>query len=276
MNTPKPNPIFEPWSFCREHIKSSVGVWRGGKDTWFQNLSMRKDVIGDKSYMQILTLNATGKLPNRDFADWLETNFIGLSYPDSRIWCNQVAAFAGCLSTTPTSAIAAAILAADSRAYGGNQTSESGMMQLQKARKLYLQSQSWKNVCSNVKQRNGKPMFIGFARPVDKDDERITPYDQHRQKLGLPEGKYLKFALELSNHLNQAFGLAINSGGYANAMLLDNGFSGLEAARIKAFAVAGGAIASYRDNLNKTSTFLPQHCSDIEYIGIEPRNIPKE
>ncbi len=262
------------WQSSRLKISSETGFWKGGNDTWFSTLSMKDQVIGKLSYIQILVLNATGKLPSKDFASWLEINLIGLSYPDSRIWCNQIAAYSACASNTPSSAVAAAILGADSRAYGGSQTSESGMNQLNEAFIRRQNGDSWDTICQSVPNRNGKPMFIGFARPVDKDDERIQPYETSRKSLNLVKGQYLTFAFELSQHLTEHYSLAVNSGGYANAMFLDHGFTGTEAARVKSYAISAGAIASYRDNIKRTTSFLPQHCDDIHYTGHAPRELP--
>lgn len=259
------------WDNKRNRITSGVGVWRGGEDVFFQGYSMKDDLIGKKSYMQIIILNATGRLVEKSFSDWLEGNFIGLSYPDSRIWCNQIAALLATNGVSPTAASAAAILAADSRAYGGSYTSQVGIEQLSEIKSKYQDNQSFEQSLSHCNRRNGKPMINGFARPVDKDDERIAIYESLRKQLSIDIGEHLAFALQLSDYLQSKFGLAVNSGGYANAMFLDHGFSGEEAARIKAAAVLSGAIACFRDNQNMRTEFLPMKCKDIEYKGPKPR-----
>ena len=59
-----------------------------------------------------------GRLVDKRLADWVEAGFLCVSWPDSRIWCNQIGALAGSLKTSPVSATMAGVLAADSRMYG--------------------------------------------------------------------------------------------------------------------------------------------------------------
>lgn len=262
------------WENQRGQINSTVGKWRGGIDVSVQGRSLFKELIGEISLMQLTILNATGKLVKRNVADWIEVNFMGVSYPDSRIWCNQIAALAADTGASVVAASTAACLSADSRAYGGSQTSESCMTFLQSALKERQQGRSLAEVLSAVPHKKGKPIIVGFARPVDKDDERLQPYMAEQARLKIPQGDYLKLALELSDYLHQHYGLSVNSGGYASAFLLDQGFSPQQGYRIKALCVAGGALGCYRDFIDRPQgAFLPQHCADIDYTGPAPRPV---
>ncbi|GLX80306.1 hypothetical protein tinsulaeT_36460 [Thalassotalea insulae] len=264
------------WDQRNTRIFSSVGHWQGGEDVIIEGHSLMNDLMINASLMQVNILNATGKLVARNVADWVETNFMGLSYPDSRIWCNQISAYAGDTKTSVVAAASAAILGADSRAYGGGQTTQSSMTFLQVAYEDYTHGASFAQILQKARIINGKPMIIGFARPIDKDDERLQPYKDSQLRLGLEMGKYLKFAFELSDYLFEHFGLSINSGGYAAAFLLDQGFTPEEGYKIKAFAVIGGAIACYRDlEHSPANSFLPMKCQDIDYIGVAPRELPQ-
>mgnify|MGYP004332613169 CR=1 FL=1 len=264
------------WEKHRSKIVSGIGVWRGGIDVYCRGYSLFSELMGKVSYMQLHILNCTGKLLTRAEADWLECNWMGLSYPDSRIWCNQVAALCGDMGTTPVDAVAAAILTADSRAFGGSQTSKIGMEFLQKAMMVYKAEKSMDDVILLAPQRLNKPMINGFARPVDRQDERLGPYKREMARLGLEQGEYLLFALALSDYLYEKYQLGINSGGFANAFLLDCGITPEEAYLIKSYAVASGAVACYADNLHHSQPrmFLPLRCQDIQYTGIAPRPVP--
>ncbi len=264
------------WDERNTTILSSVGHWQGGEDVTIEGHSLMNDLMVNTSLMQLNILNATGKLVPKNVADWLETNFMGLSYPDSRIWCNQIAAYAADSKTSVVAAASAAILGADSRAYGGGQTTQSSMAFLQDAYQAFVNGASFEQVLNKARVINGKPMIIGFARPIDKDDERLKPYKESQLRLGLEIGRYLKFAFELSDYLFQHFGLSINSGGYAAAFLLDQGFTPQEGYKIKAFAVIGGAVACYRDlEHSPANSFLPMKCQDIDYIGVGVRELPE-
>ena len=262
------------WDQRNNRIFSKVGHWQGGVDVTIEGHSLMNELMQHSSFMQVVILNATGKLIARAVANWIEINFMGLSYPDSRIWCNQVSAYVADTHSTVVAAASAAILSTDSRAYGGSQTSYACMTFLQSAYRQYLHGTSFDDIIATTKKNHGKPMIVGFARPIDRDDERLQPYELMQQRLGIPEGKYLRFAKELSNHLDQHYGLTINSGGYASAFLLDQDFSPDDGYNIKAFAVVSGAIACHRNMAGQPSnSFLPMKCSDIEYTGVAIRAI---
>lgn len=265
---------YEYWDQRNQTIFSSVGHWQGGVDVKIGGYSLMNDLMNNNTLMQINILNATGVLVKRAVADWLEINFMGLSYPDSRIWCNQISAYAADTDATVVAASSAAILSTDSRAYGGSQTTYSCMVFLQQAFEQHKKNVNFAEIVANVKKTNGKPMIVGFARPIDRDDERLKPYQNIQKNLKIPFGKYLMFALELSEFLDRKYSLTINSGGYASAFLLDQGFSPNDGYKIKAFAVAGGALACYRNlELSPPNSFLPLKCKDVEYNGVAQRAI---
>lgn len=262
------------WDKRNNTIFSSVGHWQGGVDVTIEGHSLMHELMGNISLMQLNILNATGKLVKKNIADWIEVCFMGLSYPDSRIWCNQIAAYTSDTKSSVVAAASNAILAADSRAYGGSQARKISMQQQLDIFNQYQQGSFLKEILGNVKQQNGKPIIVGFARPIDRDDERLEPFNRIQKQLGIPEGPHLEFAKQLSDYLNNHYGLSMNCGGYASAFLLDQGFEPNEGYKINAFAVIGGAIASYR-NLERQSSnsFLPMQCRDIDYIGPSIRSL---
>ncbi|AWB67426.1 hypothetical protein C2869_13685 [Saccharobesus litoralis] len=262
------------WDERNQTIVSSVGHWSGGNDVNVRGYSLMNELMGNVSYLQLVILNATGKFVARNIADWLEVCFMGLSYPDSRIWCNQIAAYAADTNTSVVASATSAILAADSRAYGGSQARKLSMQAQLEMYKNYKEGISLGQIIKSVKFKNGKPIIVGFARPIDRDDERLKPFSDVQKKLGIEQGEYLKFALKLSQYLNEHYQLSINCGGYASAFLLDHGFTPEEGYKINAFAVVSGAVACF-NNFEKQSanSFIPMKCQDIEYIGRAPRAI---
>lgn len=275
-STPNPNTLNHNYWWQRHNkIVSNAGGWRGGEDVDCQGYSLINDLIGNVSYMQLHILNCTGKLLPKNQADWIEINFMGLSYPDSRIWCNQISALAADNIGSPAAALCGAVLGAESRAYGGSKTSQSGMEQLKKLYDAYKKDDDFAQILQNWPTRNNKPMIMGFARPVDKADERLAPYQQWQEKLHIPVGKYVTFAMTLSDYLFQHYQLAINSGGYSSAFLLDCGFTPQQGYLIKTAAVASGALACYvaHSQDNKAHSFIPLTCNDISYSGPKKRSI---
>ena len=255
-------------------IFSTVGHWQGGEDVTIENHSLMNDLMGKKTLMQVNILNATGRLVDKKIADWIEICFMGLSYPDSRIWCNQIAALAADTRASVVAAASVAILAADSRGYGGSKARKISMSFQENAYTQFNQGKPLDDIIQQAPIKKGKPIIVGFARPIDREDERLKPFERIQNELKIPIGPHLKFAFQLSDHLNQHFNLSINCGGYASAFLLDQGFSPDEGYKINAFSVISGAIACYRNTETQPpNSFLPSKCEDIDYIGVQKRTV---
>lgn len=265
---------FNYWHKRNSTIFNSVGHWTGGDDVIIENRSLMNDLMGNISYMQLHILNATGKLVEKNIADWIEVSLMGLSYPDSRIWCNQIAAYSSDTNTSVSAAAAISVLAADSRAYGGSKTTQICMQFLIEAKEKYENGLSIEGILKGVKFRQSKPSVVGFSRPIDRDDERLKPFVDIQSKLDIPNKSYLKFAIKLSDYLDEHFNLSINCGGYMSAFLLDQGFSPEQGYSLYSFTVISGAVGSFRSQKSQPSnSFLPMKCNDVQYIGVKTRFI---
>jgi len=262
---------FNYWESRRNHITSKTGKWIGGKDVISHGVSLMNEMLGQKSYMQMLVLNATGKMIDERLSQWLEGNFIGMSYPDSRIWCNQIGALCGSGGTTVVAATVAGTLASDSRAYGGSQTNKIGMEFIQQALIQQEQGAHIQDIINRAKFKDGKPVITGYARPVQRNDERIVPHENMTKSLGFAIGPHLSLAYKISEFLQEKYNLGMNIGGYSSAFLSDQNFTPDEVYRIKSLVVASGVTASFVDNHNNSNGFLPLHCSDLDYQGPPPR-----
>src|SRR5690606_29156545 len=116
--------------------------------------SMLEELIGKKSYFQIMMLNATGRLVDRNLADWFEAIFGCLSWPDPRIWCNQIGALAGTARTNNMVATIMGALASDSRTYGPLTVIE-GATFIQQALAKYKQGISIADIVQEVADAKG-------------------------------------------------------------------------------------------------------------------------
>ena len=274
MNFDKQEQKLEFWLKNHKKITTSIGKWTGGQDVVCHGHLMMKDLLGNISYMQMIVLNITGRLIDEKVAKWLEGNFIGVSYPDARIWCNTIGSLAGSTKTSVVSATVAGTLGADSRGYGGSQTSVAGMQFIQHALTKAKSGETIKQIIAGAKHKNGKPVITGYARPVARTDERLAPHERMTKKLGFKQGEHLKLAWKINDYLENEFSLAMNVAGYSCAFLSDQGFSPQEIYQIKALMVASGVTACYVDYLNQPSnSFLPQKCEDIQYTGPKLRSI---
>jgi hypothetical protein len=258
----------------RGRIRSRQGGWIPGKGVFNHGFSMLEDLVGKKTFMQIVVLNATGKLVSKPLADWIEAIYGCLSWPDPRIWCNHIGALAGEAQTSVTAATVAGTLAADSRAYG-QKTLVAGLTFIQTARALQRSGDSARDIIDReVKANRGKVDIVGFARPLAKGDERLTTMESVTQELGFDKGEHLCLAYEIEQVLVHDYGESMNINGYMSAFLSDQGFTPEEVYRIYSVMVFSGVTACYVEYADRPAhDFLPLRCDDISYIGPSVRTL---
>ena len=259
----------------RGKIISNTGGWFPGKGVFSHGYSMLEDLVGHKSYFQILILNATGKIVERPFADWVEAIYGCLSWPDPRIWCNQIGALAGSARTSVVTATAIGCMATDSRAYGVYPLIE-GVGFIQGAFLKWQKGMSAADIVNEVVAANkGKPHIVGYKRPIAKGDERLETMESIARTLGFNDGPHLLLAYEIERVLLDQFDEGMNINGYVSAFLADQSFSAQEVYQMFSMLVASGVTACYLDAYNQPpNTFLPLRCDDIDYQGVARRTVP--
>lgn len=237
--------------------------------------SILEELVGNISYAQMLVLNATGRLPERRLADWIEAAFICLSFPDPRIWCNQIGALSGTVRTSAVAGTAAGMLAADSTMYGSLPLIE-GMGFIQQALRHKKSCMTAEQIVAREQIRyRGKPLIVGYARPIARGDERVAALERVSNDLGFKPGAHLSLAYEIQDILMDKFDESMNINGYASAFLSDQGYSPEEVYQFSAMCVNSGVTACYLDTMMQPpEAFLPQACEDIEYHGKPPRPVP--
>lgn len=260
----------------RGKIVSRTGGWFPGRGVFSHGYSMLDELVGKKSYFQILILNASGRLVSRKLADWVESIYGCLSWPDPRIWCNQIGALSGSARTSSVSATAMGILATDSRAYGVLPLIE-GVAFIQGAVEKYRAGMSPEEIVqSETSARGGKPFIVGYIRPIARGDERLEVMERVSKDLGIEEGEHLSLAYKIERVLLDNYGEGMNINGYVSAVLSDEGFSGKETYQIFSTVVASGVTACYLDAYAQPAeSFLPLRCEDVSYQGVPERPVPK-
>lgn len=266
----------ELWDHNRGIIHSSIGGWKIGEAVYNHGYSMMDDFVGKLSYMQVIMLNSTGRIPSRELADWVEGVHICMSWPDPRIWCNQIGALGGSNRTSVIAATTAGVLANDSRSYGTKPLLE-GLAFVQTAMKLYRDGKTIEDIINkNSPKHAGKPLVMGYARPIAKGDVRIPSMEKLQKELGIKVGEHQELANLIDRYLAENYDETINFNGYASAVLSDHEYTPEEAYRLFSVLVASGVTACYVDCMNKPAeTFLAQRCNDIEYIGRPIRELPE-
>lgn len=237
-----------------------------------------EELMGEVSYFQLLILNATGRLPDRPVADWLETSFFTVSYPDSRIWCNHIGSLAGTMQATPIAASCAGLLTADSRLYGPLAVSNSAKF-ITQALPLKKTGVEVEEIVEILPRRrpDGTLMIPGFNRPVVSGDERILFLEKLTQELGFEMGAHLTLAYEIEGIISKKYNEYMNSGGYRAAFLSDQGFSPQEIYRMLSINMTAGITACYCEAADQPGeSFFPLRCEDVDYQGKPPRDLPDD
>jgi len=258
----------------RNIIRSNTGGWRVGEGVYSHGYSMLDELVGKKSYFQLMILNATGRLVERRLADWSEAMYGCLSWPDPRIWCNQIGAFAGEAKATVVAGTTVGVMAADSKMYGTYPIIE-GMNFIQSSLKNVNSGQTTKAIIDdNIKKNRGKLNITGYVRPLAKGDERIRAMQRVSKLLGFEDGPHVRLAYQIENEITNRFDEGMNINGYVAAFFCDQGFSADEVYQTFSTVVMSGVTACYLDTLKKPNdSFLPLRCDDIKYLGREKREI---
>jgi len=260
----------------RNMIHSHTGGWIPGTGVFSHGYSMLDELVGEKTYFQIMILNATGKLVEKKLADWVEAIYGCLSWPDPRIWCNQIGALSGVARTSVVAGTTIGVLAADARTYGIYPLIE-GVDFIQKS---YIKYQSGLSVSElidlEIKAHKGKPHIMGYIRPIAKGDERLERMEKISENLGFQEGSHLKLAYNIEEELQKRFNEGMNINGYISAFLSDQNFSAQEVYQIFSTLVMSGVTACHLEQANEDpESFLPLRCEDIKYTGNQRKKITK-
>lgn len=242
------------------------------KDGWIigEAIYNQDDLIGEKSYFQVLVLNATGRMPEGRLADWIEAAFSCLSWP-ARIWCNQIGSLAGTMRASPVAALTAGMLASDCSMYGpGTQAECADFITDALDKKQNRMSPE------DILAAYPTPFAIpGYARPVDGGDERLVALERVTARLGFETGEHLALAYEIREVLAQKYNKGMNIAGYSAAFLSDQGFSPTEQYRIASICVNSDIHACYAEAAdNPPGSFSPMRCDDVDYQGKPPRPVP--
>ena len=262
------------WDQRRGHIYSRKGGWTIGAGITNQGYSMLEDLVGKASYFQVLVLNVTGRLPEKRLAQWLENTFICMSWPDPRIWCNQIGALGGDTRVSPVAAVCAGSLASDSRLYGPG-TVIDGVRFIRSAHKAIMAGSSIADFIEKNATVKGRLIAPGFARPIATGDERVVAMQALADRLDFEVGSHLELAYDIQAYLQQHYAESLNLAGYMCAFLIDLGFTDLEGYRIYSLCVNSGVQACYSEYCDRSSgEFLPLRCEDIDYTGARERPVP--
>ncbi len=265
------------WEERRGKIFASRGGWVVGEAVYNSGYSMMDELVGRASFFQVLVLNVTGRLPERRLGDWLDAVFICMSWPDARIWCNQIGSLAGTMQASPVAGVSAGVLASDSPMYGVTPLVAASRFIVEALRQK-KQGLSVEAIVEGQKRRPGaKPVIVGYARPIATGDGRIPAMVRVADALDFAVGEHLALAFEIEKVLLTQYQETMNIAGYITAFLCDQGFTTTEIYRLFSVLVNAGIHATYVEAADRPpESFFPLQCEDIDYQGVSPRVVPEK
>ena len=277
VNTINNNKTYQLWDHQRGVVRTRIGGWKIGKGVTTYGHSLIDELVGKVSYFEILVLSITGKMPEQRLAQWTEGIYSCMSFPDPRIWCNQVGALAGTMRSSPIASITAGVHASDSRMYGPG-TFPATHKFLSYAMQQHQDGVDTKGIVESQCRRPGsQPIIPGYGRPLATGDERVHAMNNVSEKLGFEWGAYMRLAREIDQHMLKKYDESMNFATFIVAFLRDQQWSLEQICRLTAFLVTAGVAACYSEAYDKPAeTFLPLRCEDVEYRGVAPRAVPKK
>lgn len=260
----------------RAKIITRKGGWEIGKGVSAQGYSLLDDLVGKASYFQVIGMHVSDKLPEKRLGKWLEATFICLSWPDPRIWCNQVGSFGGAAKASPVASICAGVLASDSSLYGPGTLIPATRFIVDAVKAIEAGGSVAEYINTKAKTRLGL-RAPGYGRPIAKGDERVSAMIRVAEELGFENGVHINTAFEIERYLHKHYDETLNLAGYMMAFLSDQGYNETEMHRMYSLCVNGGIHACYSEACDQApDLFLPLRCDDIEYLGVPPRAIPAQ
>ena len=263
------------WDNRRHRIVTRKGGWRIGQGIRVGSYSLLDDMVGTHTFFELLFLEVTDRLPSPELARWIEACFMCLSFPDPRIWCNQIGALGGTLRCAPAAAVTAGTLASDSTMYGPGASRNAGKFIAQVTQEVRAGA-SIEAIATRCTTRSGRVRAPGYSRPIASGDDRVDALSRLAAELGLRQGEHLDVAWRLDAVLRSRGGNSMNMLGYVAAFVLDNGISVEEGHRLFTLIVNAGVHACYCEAADEPAgTFLPLRVDDVEYTGAPPRALPR-
>ena len=260
----------------RNRILTRAGGWRIGGGISVRGYSLLDELVGNHSFTEVLCLEVLGELPDPRLARWIEASFLCLSFPDPRIWCNQIGALAGSARVDPVIGISAGVMASDSALYGPGATRAACAFLLEAAAAEDAGT-ALEQFLAGRCRRNGRARAPGFTRPIARGDDRVDALARMSAELGFEDGRYLRIARSVDTLLAaRGLGDGINMLGYVAAFLLDRGLDIDAGERLYALCVNAGVHACYTEAAREpASGFLPMALADVKYTGISARPLDR-
>jgi citrate synthase len=252
-----------------------MGLSFGGERVVFRGKDLLNE-LRDIRWMDLFLYGITGRRFSENQVRLFEAIWaLGTSYPDPRIWNNNVASLAGTARSTGTLALSAALSVSEATLYG-RRADIRAMDFLVRAKNKIDRGECLSDVVlSELKKYRSIP---GFGRPIVNADERISPVCAVAKMLGYDNGPYLRLAFEVETILSKShYRTKMNAAALGAALVADQGLSCYEYYLFLTPSFAAGMLPCFIEAANRTeAVFLPLSCERIEYIGVSLRRWTKQ
>lgn len=255
-----------------DHHVTEMGAWFPGERVVFRGLDLHEE-LGQSDWIELYAFAITGRhLPRRHLkminALWVQTSF-----PDPRLWNNQVSALAGTARSTGNLAIAASLAVSEATIYG-RRADILAIDFLLRTRAALNEGGDLEDLVEN--QLTGARSVPGFGRPVISHDERVRKIWPLVEEYGFADGRYVQLVLAIQTVLERKRRrLRLNYGGLAAALGAEMGLSPKEHYLGSMLTFLAGMIPCFLDADSKPEgSLLPLRCSRVEYQGRSRRAWP--
>jgi len=258
-----------------EILEQYEGNWKTSMGGWLPKegkVYLRgKEVLSElKEYRwhQYLLYGITGidseKLARLYEGIWV----ISCSFPDPRLWNNQVAALGGSVRSTGVLSTAGALAVTEATIYGLKPIK--GVMDfIYRASDSLNNGNSLENIVKSELRRYRS--IYGYGRPLRANDERVAPLMEFAHSIGAGLGPYTKLAFEIDEYMKASkYNYRINIAGVSAALVADEGITPQQHYHMASVAFSAGVIPCYIDAADKPEgTFFPYRVSAVKYTGAQ-------
>jgi len=221
--------------------------------------------LGEKSWFELLLYGIKAKEFTETEIKLLNYIWVSTSYPDPRIWPNQVMALAGTVRASICLANSAAMALTEANIYGQTPFTK-GFDLLHRVALMLNKGQLLEDILDREIKLN--KILYGYGRPISATDERVPHFMQKVADLGFKQGKYYKLAFDIGDYLKRNKGLEMNISALYNALISDLGFTLLEYQAFMSHCFNAGMVPCYLEaRANKEDSFFKLPVSAIKYIG---------
>lgn len=202
--------------------RSRMGTFVPGSHVVFRGQDLHAD-LKDMDWLELYVFGITGRRYTPEQKRLMHAIWTYTSYPDVRLWNNRVAALASSNRSTGTLGMAAGLAVSEAAIYGQGIS--------RRAIDFFIRTQAAVAGGADLEaclraELDTHRSIAGYGRPLHNGDERNPHMLALAAELGLDQGNYLRFALDIEAVLlNGRWRMKMNYGGLAAAFGADLGFS---------------------------------------------------